>query len=332
LEIIVNKPYSVGMRLPLRSAALSAAAAVALSGCGGADGTAGAAEDDRPQVLVGLYPYEFVAFRVGGDAVDVVNLTPPGVEPHDLELSPRQVAQLAEADLVLYSPGFSPALDAAVDDQAADRAVDVLQLVDVRAYTEEHAGEAEHAEEEGHAEEGDEHEGDEHEGEDPHVWLDPSRLATIATAVAGELAEAAPEQADAFAARAEQLTAELEALDGELRQGLSSCERTDVVVSHDAFGYLTERYGLEQVAVSLSPDEDPSPRRLAEVAATAREQGVTTIFFEELVSPRVAEQLAREAGAQARVLSPLEGAPEDGDYLTAMRANLEALRAALGCA
>ena len=316
------------MRLLLRSAAAAAVLALTACGSGSASSSASGSSDERLQVLVGLYPYEFVAQRVGGDAVDVVNLTPPGVEPHDVELTPRQVGALAEADLVLYSRGFSPALDTAVDDQAGDRAVDVLQLVDVRSY-EEGAAEGE-GEEHGHGEEGGEEDHD-HEGEDPHVWLDPERLATIARAVAEELGEVAPDSADAFAARADQLAAELTDLDEELRAGLSSCERSAVVTSHDAFGYLTDRYGLEQVAVSLSPDEDPSPRRLAEVAQTARERGVTTIFFEELVSPRVAEQLAREVGAEARVLTPLEGAPEDGDYLTAMRANLEALRSALGC-
>ncbi|MFP5220222.1 MAG: metal ABC transporter substrate-binding protein [Actinomycetes bacterium] len=310
--------------------------AALLAGCASDDGAdaatdaAGGEEAQRLDVLVGLYPYQFVAERVGGDDVAVENVTPPGVEPHDVELSPQQVGAVGEADLVLISPTFSPALDEAVEQQRPAAVLDVLSVVDVRESGEEEA----HGDEEVHADEEAAHgeEGHDHGGEDPHVWLDPTRLATIADAVADELAELAPERADAFRERAAALRAELEELDGELEQGLAQCERRDVVTSHDAFGYLTERYGLDQVPVSgLSPEEEPSPRRLAEVATTAKERGVTTVFFEETVSPRVAEQLAREVGAKAEVLSPLEAPPEDGDYLSAMRANLAALQEALDC-
>jgi zinc transport system substrate-binding protein len=272
-----------------------------LAACGGnGSATAPLDEAEQLQAVAALYPYAYLLERVGGDDVEVQNLTPAGAEPHDLELSPRQVALVAEADLVLHSRGFTPALDDAVDQHAADRAVDVLEHVDG--------------------------------GGDPHVWLDPDSLAAIATAVAEELGRRSPERASAFRERAEELRRDLAALDERFRGGLAQCERRDVVTSHDAFGHLTRRYGLEQVPVTgLSPEAEPSVRRLAEVATTARERGVTTIFFEETVSPRVAEQLAREVGATAAVLSPLEGPPADGDYLTAMDANLEALRSALGC-
>ena len=319
--------------------ALSLLAALTLSACGGTDGAGAAGGAERLEVVVGFYPYEFVAQRVGGEDVEVSNLTDPGVEPHDLELSPQQVAALGEADLVLYSAGFQPAVDEAVEQQAPDGAFDVLTAVELRTYEEGAHAEEEgaHAEEEGaHAEEGEAahgEEGHDHAGEDPHVWLDPTRLSTVADAVADQLAERAPEQAEEFQARADDLKAELAELDGELKEGLASCTRTEMVTSHDAFGYLADRYGLEQVAISgLSPEEEPSTRRLAEVAEFARERGVTTIFFEELVSPRVAESLAREVGAQTAVLSPLEGPPDEGDYLDAMRTNLDTLRSSLECA
>ena len=302
-----------------RTLAVGLVAGLALSACSASattDDTAG--EAGRVDVAVGFYPYEFVASRVGGDDVDVLNLTEPGAEPHDLELTPRQVAGVGEADLVVYSKGFQPAVDEAVQQQAGDRALDVLTTVELREGA-EHQGEQDGA----HEQEG---------GSDPHVWLDPVRLATIADAVADELAERAPDRAEGFRARAAALRAELDALDGEMKAGLGSCERTQVVTSHDAFGYLTEAYGLEQVPViGLSPDADPSPKRLREIAELARASGVTTVFFEELVSPKVAQALAREVGAKATVLSPLEGPPEDGDYLSAMRANLSTLRTALGC-
>ena len=277
------------------------AAAVALSACGGAD----ASTSEGVDAVVGFYPYAFVTERVGGQDVQVTNLTEPGSEPHDLELTPRQVGAVADADLVVYSDGFQPAVDEAVEQQAQDRALDVLSAVDLR-------------------------DGD--GGQDPHVWLDPQRLATVAGAVADRLAEIDPEAAEGYSARAAELQAELSALDEEFRAGLASCERDQIVTSHDAFGYLADAYDLEQVAITgLSPEAEASPGRLAEVAAQAEAAGVTTIFFEELVSPKVAEALAREVGATATVLSPLEGPPEEGDYLTAMRQNLERLRTALGC-
>ena len=296
-----------------RTVPLLVAAALALTACGGAQAGTGS---DRVSAVVGFYPYAFVTERVGGGDVDVTDLTAAGGEPHDLELTPRQVGALGEADLVVYSEGFQPAVDEAVEQQAADRALDVLSTVELRDGAHEHAGEEE-----------------EHASGDPHVWLDPVRLATIATAVADRLAEVDPDSAEDYRARADELEHELTALDDELRAGLASCERQQIVTSHDAFGYLADAYRLEQVAIAgLSPEDEASPRRLAEVAAQAEAAGVTTIFFEEAVSPKVAESLAREVGATATVLSPLELAPESGDYLTAMRDNLERLRTALGCA
>ena len=290
---------------------------LALAGCGGSSAS-GDTGSESVQVTAGLYPYAFVADRVGGPDVEVTNLTAPGAEPHDLELTPQQVGRLGQSDLVLYSEGFQPAVDEAVEQQARDAALDVLQVVALH--------DAAHAED-GHAEEH-----GEHEGQDPHVWLDPARLSTIAGAVADRLAEVDPAHEDAYRDRAKTLQDELAALDHDLRTGLSSCARTQIVTSHDAFGYLADAYGLEQVAVAgLSPEDEASPRRLAEVAEQARAEGTTTIFFEELVSPAVAESLAREVGAEATVLSPLEGPPEDGDYLTEMRKNLERLRTALDC-
>jgi zinc transport system substrate-binding protein len=325
------------MRLVPAAAVLTAALAV--SACGGGSGAARASDDGSLAVAAGFYPYEFLAERVGGEDVEVTNLTQPGGEPHDLELTPQQVGALSETDLVVYSPGFQPAVDEAVEQQAADRAFDVLSAVELRTAEEGGDGHAEeqHAGEE-HAQEGDADGEEEHAeeapaGADPHVWLDPQRLASIGTALADRLAELDPEGAEGYRSRAQELRTELTALDDEMRAGLETCERRQIVTSHDAFGYLADAYGLEQVAVAgLSPEDEASPQRLAEVAAQAEEDGVTTIFFEELVSPKVAESLAREVGATATVLTPLEGAPETGDYLTAMRENLTTLRTALGCA
>lgn len=259
------------------------------------------AADGRVAVSAAFYPYAFLVERIGGDAVTLSTLTPPGAEPHDLELTARQTAALGETDLVVYARGFQPAVDEAVDAQAKEAALDVNALVKLR-------------------------------DADPHLWLDPLLYADVAQSIALRLAELDDENAASYAQRAEALTAELTALDDELAAGLRTCQRREVVTSHDAFGYLTERYGLEQLAVTgITPEEEPTPGRLAEVARLAEQRGVTTVFFEELLSPRTAESLAREIGASVEVLDPLEGPPDGGDYLTAMRSNLAALRAALGC-
>ena len=301
------------MTLPRRATA-AVLSALLLTAC--ADGAADTG-DGALEVVAGFYPYAFLAERVGGPDVEVSSLAGPGAEPHDLELTPQQVGRLGEADLVVHAEGFQPALDDALSDVADDARFDVHSAVElVDGYVPLEDGELE----------------PEEAGADPHVWLDPTRYAAIATALGARLGELDPDRADAFAERAEALVDELQGLDAELREGLSSCARQEVVTSHNAFGYLTSRYGLEQIAVTgLVPEEEPTPRRLAEVAALAEERGVTTVFFEELVSPRTAESLAREVGATAQVLSPLESAPEDGDYFTAMRTNLATLRTALGC-
>ena len=295
-------------------AGLTVLLALALTACGAE--TAGPS-DGRLAVTAAFYPYEFLAERVGGDDVEVTGLTAPGTEPHDLELTPRQVAGLGTSDLVVFAAGFQPAVDDAVEQQAPDTSFDVNAVSPlVAGYVPLKDGELE----------------PDAAGADPHVWLDPTRYARIATALADRLSTLRPERASAFADRARVLGVELAALDRDLAAGLAHCTRREVVTSHNAFGYLTARYDLEQVAVTgLTPDAEPTPRRLAEVQALAKARGVTTIFFEDLVSPRTAQSLARDVGARAVVLSPLEGPPETGDYLSAMRANLATLRTALDC-
>ena len=272
-----------------------AAVVLALPACSSST----AAAPDRLSVVAAFYPLQFVAERVGGDAARVQSLTPAGAEPHDLELTPRQTAALQEADVVAYLHGLQPQVDAALANGGDARRVDAAAVTPL-------------------------------DRGDPHVWLDPLRMRELTAAVADALATgpAAAEVRD----RAERLQAELTELDAAYRRGLADCERRDLVTSHESFGYLADRYGLRQVGITgLSPEAEPTPRQFAEVLTYAREHEVTTVFFEEAVSPKTAQVLADEVGAEARVLSPLETPPATGDYLTAMRANLEALRAALSC-
>jgi zinc transport system substrate-binding protein len=298
-------------------------ALAAAAGCGGGSSAASGNGSGKMDVVAAFYPLQFVAERVGGEAVQVQNLAKPGAEPHDLELTIKQVSHIADAGLVVYLHGFQPAVDEAVAEHAADHAFDVATvepLADAGAAAHEHEGEGEeHAEEES--------------GQDPHVWLDPTRLATIADRLAARLGELDAAHAADYATRARTLRTDLETLDREYSTKLATCERREIVTSHTAFGYLATRYKLEQIGITgLSPDAEPSPQRVTEVAAEAKEHGATTIFFETLVSPKVAETIAREVGAKSAVLDPLEGLTESGaDYFTVMRANLAALTTALGC-
>ncbi|MDZ5443859.1 metal ABC transporter substrate-binding protein [Micromonospora sp. 4G57] len=294
---------------------------LALGGVAACSADGAGADPDRVDVVAAFYPLQFLAERIGGDAVKVTNLAKPGAEPHDLELNPRQVGQISDGELIVYLKGFQPAVDEAVAQNGGDRAFDVAAvqpLHDAAAGGHQHEGEPAHEEETG--------------GKDPHLWLDPTRLATVGDRLAERLGRADPEQAADFTARAAAFRADLAKLDTEYAEGLKTCQRREIVTSHTAFGYLAEHYQLEQVGITgLTPDSEPSPQRLAEVAKEAREHRATTIFFETLVSPKVAETVAREVGAKTAVLDPIEGPPADGDYLSAMRANLETLRTALDC-
>ncbi|MBX9243269.1 zinc ABC transporter substrate-binding protein [Actinotalea ferrariae] len=305
------------------------------------------ADDGSVAVLASFYPLQYVAEQVGGDHVSVSALTPPGAEPHDLELSPRQVRSVGEADVVVVLGGFQPAVDEAVAAREPAHVVDAARTPAVAEHRAEHGGTAEdhgaddHAEaaepEHEHdeaAEQGEEGDGHDHEGGDPHFWLDPTLLAAVAADVASVLGEADPDHADVFTANAAALAEELDALDAELAAGLATCEQRVVVTSHEAFGYLAERYGFEQVGISgLDPEAEPSPARLREIRTVVEEHGVTTIFTEQLLNPKVAETLAADLGIGTAVLDPLESqADEDSDYRDVMERNLEALREALRCA
>ncbi|MEU4623231.1 metal ABC transporter substrate-binding protein [Actinoplanes sp. NPDC023801] len=292
----------------------------ALTGCG--SDSAGA--DGKLPVVTAFYPLQFVSERVGGDAVSVSTLTKPGAEPHDVELTARQVGEVSDAGLIVYLAGFQPAVDDAVKQNGGDRAFDAATAVETIDAAEADA----HAEGDTHAE-GEE----EHSGADPHVWLDPARLAGIADKLAERLGKADPAHAADFTARAATLRTELTALDGEFKTGLANCARRELVTSHTAFSYLADRYELTQIGITgVDPETEPSPQRLAAVAAEAKEHGTTTIFFETLVSPKVAETIAKEVGARTAVLDPIEGLTDgSADYFSVMRANLAALKLGLEC-
>ena len=297
--------------LPRSDLVLVLLAAGCSSPGGSSDGSPGALS-----VVAAFYPVFEAAQRVGGDLVDVTNLTAPGVEPHDLELAPDQAEAIATADVVLYlGEGFQPAVQDAIGD-AEGRTVDLLAGLPT-------------VEPPGGSEEG--------LTVDPHVWLDPMLYARMVDEVRAAFAEAAPEHASTFRSNADAFTQEIDSLADDYATGLAHCDRTLLVTNHAAFGYLAAAYGLTQEAISgVAPDAEPSAQRLAELKTLVEEDGVTTIFTEDLVSPKVAQTLAEEAGVRTAVLHTLEGLSDEevaagADYGSQMRENLSTLRAALGC-
>jgi zinc transport system substrate-binding protein len=275
------------------------AAVALLAGCG-----ANSSSNGKETVVAAFYPLAYAAQRIGGNRYTIDDLTPPGSEPHDLELTPKAVGRIEGADVVLYlSHGFQPAVSKAVENTTGT-AVDILQGLPLHSAS---------GQEEGLT-------------ADPHVWLDPvlfgGVVRRIGTALNGSPAP---------------LLSDLRALDREYRAGLRHCVRKEIVTSHAAFGYLAQRYGLKQVPITgLTPESEPTPRQLSDVVRLVKHTHATTVFFETLVSPRLADTVAREVGAKTAVLDPIEGlTPSEqtaGDsYLRLMRQNLTNLRKALAC-
>jgi zinc transport system substrate-binding protein len=278
------------------------------------------ASRSKVSVVASFYPVAFAAQRVGGTRVGVTNLTPVGAEPHDLELNSEQLDRLLGAKVAfVLGSDFQPAVEKAADRRDGATVELLPKLVDARGKKVAKEGQS-------------------GGGLDPHVWLDPVLMAQLVGEVERGLAAADPKGAASYEKNARALQDQLSALDARYRERLTGCARNLLVTSHEAFGYLATRYGLQQQGVAgLSPDQEPDPARLGELAQLARDQGVTTVFTEETVSPRIAQTLAREAGGlRTAVLSPLESLSkkeraDKADYFTLMDANLDKIATALGC-
>ncbi|WP_025272120.1 metal ABC transporter substrate-binding protein [Haloglycomyces albus] len=314
-------------RIILSASALGMAT-TALTACG--DDTGSAAGDGALDVVAGFYPLAFAAEQVGGDHVEVADLAPEGVEPHDMEIEMEAMTEVVDSDLVVYLPDYIPALDDAVAEHAADKSLDVADNADVLAYEAEIVDEHEHDDDDDHGGDDDGHDHD-HGDIDPHLWLDPTRYAAMGHDIADRLAELDPDNAEDYESNAADFESELTRLDEEYTSALSELDNRDMVVSHAAFGYLADRYDLHQIAISgLSPDQEPTSQRIAEISDFMRDNDIDTIFFESTASSDVADTIARETGATTDVLSPIEvTVDENDDYFSLMRDNLTALESAL---
>ncbi|MFH1078212.1 MAG: metal ABC transporter substrate-binding protein [Patescibacteria group bacterium] len=265
----------------------------------------------RIPVVATIYPWGFLAERIGGDRVKVMVVTPPGAEPHDYEPTPRDIVTAHGARLFLLNGAGMDVWAERIEPDIAKAGAETITF----------AAQAPRID----------------AGDDPHVWLDPVFMIAATRLVADALTRIDSTHAETYRANADALTAELEGLDAAYRDGLASCGLKDIVVSHDAFRYLSARYGLSSIAVrGISPEDEPSARDLADLADIIRATGIDVVFTETFVSPKLSETLATETGARTLVLNPIGGLTNEertrGDtYLTVMRSNLANLTDALQC-
>lgn len=293
----------------------------ACSGSAAADGTSGGKLD----VVASFYPMQYLAEQIGGTHVRVTSLTEPGQEPHDLEISVRQTMRLEKAGAIVYLKGLQPAVDTAVAQSEVGTKIDAASLTTLEKHGNEVGG---------HAAAHDDGEGEETGGTDPHIWLDPVRYAEVARGVGKGLEKADPKHAADYRKNTTALVERLEALNKTFADGLRNTRTKTFITTHAAFGYLAERYGLTEEAINgLDPESEPSANRVKGLERMAKADGVSTVFYETLVSDKTAKTIAGDARLRTDVLDPIEGitAKSRGDdYFQVMESNLKALRTALG--
>jgi len=315
----------------LRSAgrlAIAAAAtitAMVLSACESPLANAGLpGSPDKIAVVASFYPLQFATQQIGGDHVAVTNLTKPGAEPHDIELTPRDVASVSKAQLVVYERGLQGAVDQAVQSEAGGRSLDVAPAANLDLLFQPGIGTPTRTSG-----------GNAPGTTDPHFWLDPQRYSDVVTVIAQRLSSVDPAHAADYVNNAKAFQGKLAALSGDFSAGLANCWRKEIVTSHSAFGYLAQRFGMVQIAINgLAPEQEPGAAQLAAVSTYAKAHGVTTIYAETLASPAIAQAVARESGARLATLDPIEGltrASHGKDYFEVMRSNLTALQAGQDC-
>jgi len=282
-------------------------AALALSAC--SSGAPGKSSSGQMTVVASFYPLALAAEQIGGRHVAVTNLTRPGAEPHDIELTTQDVATVSSAGLVIYEKGLQGAVDKAAESQAGNHALDVAPAAHLNLRL---SGTL-----------------------DPHFWLDPQRYSEVVATIATRLSGADPANKADYEKNAKAFEVKLAILSKDFAAGLATCQRRDFVTSHAAFGYLAQRFGMKQIAINgINPDQEPNAAQIAAVSTSAKANGVTTVYAEPLASPAIAATVANEIGAKVAMLDPIEGltAQSNGrDYFEIMRSNLQALRAGQGC-
>lgn len=283
-----------------------------------------ATKEKKPLLATTIYPiYEFTK-TIAGDQFEVINLIPFGAEPHAYEPNPRQIALLSNAALIFYAGAgmeewMHKIIQTLVDPSVC---VDMSRHIDLIEFDSgRHDHDANHN----------------HGLYDPHYWLDPLRAIVMADVIASRLAAIDTKNANLYLKRAETLKSRLLKLHDQFESGLKNCQKHEIVVTHDAFNYLAGRYGFKTITIlGLSPEEEPSPKKVAHICDVVKEHGIDTIFYETLVNPKISEVIAEETGAKTAVLNPLGNlSPTDlkkgKDYFSVMQENLARLQEAMKC-
>lgn len=299
--------------------ALVAVLVTLIAGCGSTGSTN---TDGTLRVEVGIYPLEWLVAEVGGEFVTVHNLTAAGAEPHDLELAPRDVARIADADLTVYLAGFQPGIDDAIKATGTDAVLDITAAA--RLHDQEAHDDHEHEFGSGG-----------HGAHDPHFWLDPVRMEAVATAISKALIARDPNHADAYRANLAHTRKTLRAIDDAYRTTLRSCASRYLVTSHESFGYLSERYDLTQIGITgFDPETEPSATALARVTDFIKRHDITTIYVSPNASAAIGKTVARETGARTAILDPIETLTENSaadNYAAIMQVNLGVLQRGQKC-
>ncbi|GAA0456859.1 metal ABC transporter substrate-binding protein [Streptomyces stramineus] len=326
-------------RLPSRrisTAAVAASAALGLltlSACD-AGGSSAKTADGKLNVIASFYPMEFLAKEIGGDHVSVTGLTKPGTEPHDLELTAKQTGSLAGAGAIVYLKGVQPAVDKAIEQSGNKNVADAASLTELEKHGTEVEGHDHGKDEHGHGEDDGHNHSSNESGSDPHIWLDPVKYAEVAKGVGKTLAKADPDHRADFEKNTDALVKKLDGLNKKFTDGLKNRASDTFITTHAAFGYLAERYGLDQESIKgLDPESEPSAARRKDLEKIAKDHGVSTVFFETIANPATAKTLASDLGLKTDVLDPLEGITgksKGRDYFEVMESNLAALQKALG--
>ncbi len=266
-------------------------------------------------ISASFYPLAYFAQEIGGERVEVASITPAGVEAHDYEPSPQDIIKVRSSNIFIYQgAGFDPWAEKTAKELTGVQIINVSSNFNLREVSEEGT-----------------------KNRDPHIWLDPILAREQVEIISREMQKVDPSGKDFYEERSRNLNNELSKLDSEIRKGLSGCKLSDIVVSHDAFSYFADRYGINVTAVSgISPEEEPSAQKIGEISKIVREKHIPYIFFETLSSPKLADTIASEVGVGILVLNPIEGLTaeeiRDGkDYLSIMRDNLHNLERALQC-
>jgi zinc transport system substrate-binding protein len=273
-------------------------------------------------VVTSFYPLFDLASSVGGERIEVINLTPPGVDPHEFEPSLKDIAKTEKADIFLYNGGGLDPWAEEKEKELLEKGVVVLNMSSLF-----------------HLLEGDEHDhkDDHHHEEDPHFWLDPIMAKEIAENIFSELIKVDPEGEKYYQKNKDLLMILFDELHEEYSSKLGDCDLNTVVISHASLGYLAERYEFGMVSISgISPVEEPSAKKMAEITDMVKEKGINHIFFETTIPSTLSATIAEETGAETLVFNPISSLTknelEEGkNYFSIMQENLEALRVALGC-